>query len=1079
MQDVSRVDTLKQELDSLNINFRQSRVSIEPNSLNKLTETAFRKQRYREEIKAQLAQLTEYTTHQEASIRQQLQDIEVQLEAIASQKKMERTKLSRVRHQISYQLEETSKAILALKNAHAKLSKKHAQVKELVDKEHLDRLDTFKHALKPLEDTINLITDERKKLEAQYNELDSSLQSAENTWQETHAELAKAEEERSAYLKRKEEAEKGLSEFEKQFPFHYRAYAEEQETKESLARVSERKGQIMAEIQAIEEKIANLNEVIESKREYISSVENAYNVCSQDEIQALERMETLLNLKCNEYGLPSLMQIFEKYNESTGFDMNSALAKFQFKHVEEQELQMLEDWANSKTILEEKISILTNRVSKQSENSLDSKLLTISLNDSTTDTQQQLQDSKQMLEMLKQQHKERMSVIKEWKSRSAAAVTLPDTNCKNDDSKIVEIFTTNLASKEINPETKDFILKMLDTYLIKLREKEEKISKLSQQSVENRSTLIGLKRELGSFLNDKNALEAERDLLKKEFVRHAIEEKSHHKRFEMIKVELENQNAKAMEVFVKKHLDKKNKELLDLQRRYGDKAFKQAKLKAAREVKEEVSGHMEIRQQKLEELHEAIQHWSDKLASVEDRISVQLKLTLSKAEKRMEELRSNKLALEQNHAVLVEAEDDANAQLEVLLEEKKRQLAKSLSQIVGSHNAGNDEKKLAELQEAIKEKEGNEAVLRANLDSLESDTLDTVSKLEVEESVLKTRLNQLQEDLLEIRKQQEKAANLKRRLKLLEHELETLGFSAEFPEALSILNVMKTPTEYDRNPFLRSMSSPRLPFQGLDTQRVELSEILSRQENPEDADQDSIPQDSPPQVSQPQEHTEEPSKLIQTLSLALPEVKLPVSVNISFEGLTHSEKQFFRSILPLLEGLSLYKRFNQRSILAVPEYDPLLEDINPLEDCGYGMREFRLNKALTKIEVRVPNKPGVESTIVVSHLMNPVIPNHVNEIIKVQRKFMLDSELQMVSPADCEKRYKEMKSNRLIDYSSAEFIYKAKQASHFPLFLALEKGGRVEVVCDKYATFKILIEAINSLVKFKKQLNRLKYKIET
>jgi hypothetical protein len=1074
MQDVSRVDTLKQELDSLNTNFRQSRVSIEPNSLNKLTETAFRKQRYREEIKAQLVQLTDYTTHQEASIRQQLQEIEVQLEAAASQKKMERTKLARVRHQISYQLEETSKAIFALKNAHGKLSKRQAEVKELIDKEHLDRLDTFKYALKPLEDTINLITDERKKLEAQLNELDSSLQSAENSWRETRADLSKAEEERTAYLKRKEEAEKGLSEFEKQFPFHYRAYAEEQETKESLVRVTERKGKIMAEIQAIEEKIANLNEVIESKRDYISSVENAYNVVSQDEIQTLERMENLINLKCSEYGLPSLIEIFEKYNESTGFDIDTALAKFQFKHVEEQELQMLEDWAHQKTVLEEKINILTNRLSKQAENSLDSKLLTISLNDSTADTSQQLEDSKHMLELLKQQHKERMNIIKEWKSRSAAAVTLPDTSCKNDDFKVVEIFTTNLNSKEINPETKEFILKMLDTYLIKLREKEEKISKLSQQSVENRSTLIGMKRELGSFLNDKNALEAERDLLKKEFVRHAIEEKSHHKRFEMIKVELENQNAKAMEVFVKKHLDKKNKELLDLQRRYGDKAFKQAKLKAAKEVKEEVSGHMEIRQQKLEELHEAIQHWSDKLAEVENRISIHLKLTLSKNEKRMEELRNNKLTLEQNHAVLVEAEDDANSQLEVLLEEKKRQLAKSLSQIAGSNYAGNDEKKLAELQEAIREKEGNEAVLRGNLESLESGTLDTVSKLEVEENVLKTRLNQLQEDLLEIRKQQEKAGNLKRRLKLLEHELETLGFSADFPEALSILNVMKTPTEYDRNPFLRSMSSPRVPFLGLDTQRVELSEILSRQENPVDPEQDLVPQDPPPQ-----ENAEEPSKLIQTLSLALPEVKLPASVNVSFEGLTNSEKMFFRGILPLLEGLSFYKRFNQRSILAVPEYDPLLEDINPLENCGYGMREFRLNKALTKIEVRVPNKAGVESTIVVSHLMNPVIPNHVNEIIKVQRKFMLESEVPVVSPADCEKRYKEMKNSRLIDYSSAEFICKAKEASHFPLFLALEKGGRVEVVCDKYATFKILIEAINSLVKFKKQLNRLKYKIET
>ena len=64
-----------------------------------------------------------------------------------------------------------------------------------------------------------------------------------------------------------------------------------------------------------------------------------------------------------------------------------------------------------------------------------------------------------------------------------------------------------------------------------------------------------------------------------------------------------------------------------------------------------------------------------------------------------------------------------------------------------------------------------------------------------------------------------------------------------------------------------------------------------------------------------------------------------------------------------------------------------------------------------------------------------------------------------------------------MNYGDPAFQIKSKEANNYPFFIALEKGGRIEVIATGYSVFKQWIDGINSLTKFRKQLGRLRYKI--
>jgi hypothetical protein len=174
----------------------------------------------------------------------------------------------------------------------------------------------------------------------------------------------------------------------------------------------------------------------------------------------------------------------------------------------------------------------------------------------------------------------------------------------------------------------------------------------------------------------------------------------------------------------------------------------------------------------------------------------------------------------------------------------------------------------------------------------------------------------------------------------------------------------------------------------------------------------------------------------------------------------------------------MHKRLNQTVSLRTTEFDPLEYREFPPEACGYTLREVRLAKTLNKIEVRQPGKLGVDHTILVSALMDPIIPKHTMYMISAQKKQWQATEEHFEMDSAVLKKYKEMKRLGVLNYNSPIFERMCIGCPFYPFALALTKGGRVDLISSSYSEFKAWVDGIHALVKFMKQLPKLKHKIE-
>ena len=173
-----------------------------------------------------------------------------------------------------------------------------------------------------------------------------------------------------------------------------------------------------------------------------------------------------------------------------------------------------------------------------------------------------------------------------------------------------------------------------------------------------------------------------------------------------------------------------------------------------------------------------------------------------------------------------------------------------------------------------------------------------------------------------------------------------------------------------------------------------------------------------------------------------------------------------------MEGHYIFKKFANYQSLKKNAFDPLLAYVFPAESCGFGMRNLKLHRNLEKIEVRHNQKPGVEATILINSIMRPIVPPITMDILKVQKRnhdyqnmtLLQDGKMDTTNPKAGPKGH---------------VLEKCMSCTHYPFSILLDKGGRIELVAPNYQTFKEWINGLNCLMKFKKQLSKMRSKIET
>lgn len=1021
----ARVEELLSQLEQ--IDYRHSPTNSASSNRKSLTN-----QIERRSVKRSLTNLLSSPVMQDSNLRTELDDLKVQAKVLGLQKKKEKQNLVKQCEKISSQvkLHQTEKEKLE-KQLNA-LEAKAENVEKVIKEKQDEKIEAFRYALKPLEDTANTIFDEKELLSAKYEKLTSKTLELDSLRSGKTEELKVLLGQRTEYSKNREKLQKILTNIKENDNCNYREYVQEIETREILNAIKNRKSKQTTALKELEKKLAEIEVQIEEcnkKHEIIKNSPIAIPITIEKEIID---MEIYLNALCKDLSVIPLMELIKENMKKKAVSAENLIIKEQIALIEDKEMHLEEKWARQKEMMESKI-IEMRKVTEEQEVEIYALISNSTpdehLESALQEMQNALEKMKKEAEKAHKMHRLKINTLQKWKDEHKKMLSMFELNKFVDDSEIIKIFKRELQKNIPKLDQWKTIESVINKYSEKIVERNTNFQEILRKETERLEFESRQESEMKELIASKNSLLADRDAFHKEFLKIITLEKAAIKKFENFKIEIEIERNKLIEKLTDENMKSNKSSLLQIQKKRGDKAVSKIREKEVQTVKDFQEKQREGVKKKLEGLSSDISHWEGLILKVDAVINDKLKPEITLIDQETVKIKQELLVVTEQLRILREAEDEVTAKLDYLMESKKRDIHQSLHRALEIHGSDVDLKKIYRLTVIRDKKESAIKQLIEEKEKIEKEYEGRLKFNEVETDRLKKKISQLEENIKISQNSKKQYEMFSKQLTTIEHDI---------PED-DIPDIQLDELKVDEQSVGENQ---RLS--------IETDDIINIEESKDESITD----------------TEQGSSLL---------TKGEISINIEYDDTTPAEREFFHAIINLLTGINIYKKLSQRNSLAVAEFDPLEND-SP-ETFGYAMRNMKLNKTLTKIEFKHLTKPGIENFILVDSLLGPVIPKHTSEMIKAQKKSWLnDGKEAQITPA-INKKYKDMKKAGLINYADPAFKAKSKEATLYPFFINLEKGGRVELVASGYSTFKHWVDGVNLLIKHKKQLQRLSYRI--
>ena len=589
-------------------------------------------------------------------------------------------------------------------------------------------------------------------------------------------------------------------------------------------------------------------------------------------------------------------------------------------------------------------------------------------------------------------------------------------------------------------------------YCEKAEERDNMESLIMFQTTQEKSLIADKSDTLKKVRAIKTAKENERNAKNSEFERILAQEKKVLKDLENSKLEIES----AKKNYFKEELDKalqRNNSFGRLQKTYGDKAIKKIIDKETEEIKKNLEKEKIETKKVFEDLYEAREKWQKIEESLNKDITETLKpkILLLKSEIFQLEFERNKI--EKEILTLQAAEEEASSEINNLANLKRNELVHEAKKVSRNHG-GEISGKIDQLYEIRDKKESEIAELEAEMIKLECELTEKELATDLEILKTKAKIKNLGVDYTNLQKtlKTSKKSEKNRKIDASEfiEDLETVSKSD-----VDLYSLSKKSKESPH--FLESKILCLSPFEIKESKTEEIKDIQ---------------EESNEVSSNHKENLVLINNFEENFSDVSSEIPCPKEIRYKYDQSDLKNKVFFDSVLPLIEGTVMYKKFKTRN---AQSFDPLEASIYSPDACGYGIRKMKITKQLSKIEIRNVGKAGVESSIMIDKIISVVIPAITNEIIKAKNKNTL-FENSMEKAEEYDKAYRVMKTAGNVNFNSEAFVFKAKETNFFPFYLCL-KNGRVELMAEGFSVYKSWVEGITLLIKNKNDLERLKFKI--
>lgn len=674
----------------------------------------------------------------------QNENLKVVKAQLSLQKKKARTELRKKTDKIDQDIKDQKKELAVIKKNLKILENKADHMQKIVGEKQSSQLEAFRYALKPLEITANTIIEEKKALIQAKEDILARMSEDNSKKLEKTEEYQSLSGKKASLSSQKSKLEKDLEYIKDTENCTYREFFQEQETKKILHLLKEKKSVLTEKIKNLDHKIAE-NEENMQKFSLPKTPKPSFSSLSSLPIEKeIQDIELYLSILCKDLSITPLKVFLKNEISKQATDIEDLITKHQYYILEEKEIELKDSWNVSKEDYQRKIKELSTIVDEQ-----ELELMTLTTN-SSPDYELELnyQENLKALKHLKKQaetqhrvHLAQQSAISHWKEKNRKVLLLNETAKSLNDAQTIQAFKAHIRKNIIKPNHWKAVETVIDKYIEKIAEKDKIVIDLKIQAKNDLKQANQARSDSKEIQAHTNLWKSEKEILQKELLKIIAVEKMTVKKFENFKIEIDIERRKNIEKIVQENSSLTKPSYAQMQRTYGIKTLARFKEKEKEEVLIEDKKRIEATRKKIENILSGLAEVNNMEIELDNRMNEGCMTVVGKTEENLGKMKAVLENIEEKIRVLEETEENLNEKLNEMMEEKKKDIYRSLHKTLRAYGSQEDLKRMNKLKEMKEEKEECVKKLNKDKEKLEEEFLERVKELEIEEIKLKIKLS--------------------------------------------------------------------------------------------------------------------------------------------------------------------------------------------------------------------------------------------------------------------------------------------------------------------------------------------------
>ncbi len=163
-------------------------------------------------------------------------------------------------------------------------------------------------------------------------------------------------------------------------------------------------------------------------------------------------------------------------------------------------------------------------------------------------------------------------------------------------------------------------------------------------------------------------------------------------------------------------------------------------------------------------------------------------------------------------------------------------------------------------------------------------------------------------------------------------------------------------------------------------------------------------------------------------------------------------------VRPLFLGLTIYKKFNQNSLMTGKIFDPNKSKENPPESCGYAIRIFKLNTTDNILEIKNNKSKHIENKINLISIKGILLSNTAKVILKAHNfgnnPYIGNTNVKQSNEINKKNLIENVPFSLLVDDGMLDLI-----SPSFNDFIAFRKA--IEELCNKKKNYMTIFKYLD------------------